>query len=203
MLEEAFRSDDNYKKSVNRPLEGVPIALKDNIDIVLNNGGVPVTAGTSVLLNHKPNFEGTLWHWRLKNQGAIYSGKTIMAELGLGTATKNNFFGTPRSPYNTDLTSGGSSGGSGGSVGSGIVPVALGTDTTGGIRIPAACNGTVGYRPTINRWPADFGLKLSPTLDSIGPLTASVRDASLLDEIVTGERMLSFFDISSVRIGLP
>lgn len=110
-----------------------------------------------------------------------------MAELGLGTATKNQFFGTPRSAYDTERTAGGSSGGSGGAVGSGIVSVALGTDTTGGIRIPAACNGVVGFRPTVNRWPADFGVKLSPTLDSIGSLTESVRDSILLDDIVTGE----------------
>lgn len=95
-----------------------------------------------------------------------------MAELGLGTVTRNEFFGgTPRSVYDITRTAGGSSGGSGGAVGSGIVTVALGTDTTGGIRIPAACNGVVGYRPTINRWPIDFGLRLSPTFDSIGPLT--------------------------------
>ena len=114
-----------------------------------------------------------------------------MAELGLGTTTGDNaFYGSPRSPWDTSRTSGGSSGGSGGSVGSGITPVALGTDTTGGIRIPASCNGVVGYRPTVNRWPADYGLKLTATFDSIGPITNSVRDASLLDEIVTGEKSL-------------
>lgn len=111
-----------------------------------------------------------------------------MAELGLSTVTKNHMFGTPKNPRNTELTTGGSSGGSAGAVASGILPVALATDTAGGIRVPAACCGVVGYRPTLSRWhSADFGLKLSPTMDSIGPIAHSVRDVSLLDEIVTGE----------------
>ena len=163
--------------------------MKDNIDVLIEGGNVPVTCGTIALLSHKPTSEGTLWSWRLKNNGVICAGRTTMAELGLSTAIKNeSYSGSPRSAYNTELTSGGSSGGSGGAVGSGILPVALGTDTTGGIRIPAACNGVVGYRPTVNRWPSDFGLRISPSLDSIGPITHSVRDAIFMDSIVTEEK---------------
>ena len=132
-----------------------------------------------------------------------------MAELGLGTAVKNHFFGTPRSAYDTERTSGGSSGGSGGAVGSGIVSVALATDTTGGIRIPAACNGVVGYRPSVNRWPADFGLKLSSTMDSIGPIVNTVKDVMLLDELITEELPFKIeipftrAILKGIRIGVP
>lgn len=183
MLEEAFRADDMYKRGHNRPLEGIPIAVKDNIDVVSKE--TPFTAGTVGLLGHKSRHEGMLWRERLRHNGAICAGRTVMAELGMGTATKNYFFGAAASCWDPYRTAGGSSGGSGGAVGSGIVPVALGTDTAGGTRIPAACNGIVGYRPTVNRWPADFGMRLSYTMDSVGPLTFSVRDVIYLDQVVT------------------
>ncbi len=181
--------------------------MKDNIDVKSPKGD-PVSAGTSALLGHTPRFESSLWRDILRHNGAICAGRTTMAELGLGTASYNQYFGTPRNCWDPARTAGGSSGGSGGAVGSGTVPVALATDTTGGIRIPAACNGVVGYRPTVNRWPSDFGLKLSPTMDSIGPISLSVRDASLLDHIVTEQKPhdtqhLSKGDIKSIRIGVP
>lgn len=186
---------------MNRPLEGVPIAVKDNIDVV---GDGPTTGGTSGLLGHIPRFEGTLWSWKMRQFGAICAGKTNMSELGLGTTTKNQFYGPAKSCFDLERTAGGSSGGSGGAVGSGIVPVSLASDTTGGIRIPAACNASVGFRPTINRWPCDFGLKLAPTFDSIGAITVSVTDAKLLDSLVTEEKPLSFEGSrSSIRIGIP
>lgn len=153
MLEDAFKADDLYKRCHNRPLEGVPVAVKDNIDVLSGSGSMPVTGGTSALLSHQPAHEGALWQRKMRHNGAIFAGRTTMAELGLGTATKNQFFGTPRNPHDTERTTGGSSGGSGGCVGSGIVPFSLATDTIGGIRIPASCNGIVGYRPTVNRWP--------------------------------------------------
>ena len=170
MLDEAFKADDNYHKGVNRRLEGLPIAVKDNID-VLYLKGAPMTAGTSSLVSHTSKFEGSLWQHKMRHNGVIMAGRTTMPELSLGTVTKNSFYGSPKSAFDKTRTSGGSSGGSGGAVGAGVVPVALGTDNSGGIRIPAACNGVVGYRPTINRWPSDFGMKISPTFDSIGPIT--------------------------------
>jgi|LauGreDrversion4_2_1035121.scaffolds.fasta_scaffold308621_2 Asp-tRNA(Asn)/Glu-tRNA(Gln) amidotransferase A subunit family amidase len=207
MLEDAFKADDMYKKGHNRPLEGLPIAVKDNIDI-LSEKGAPVTAGTSALLGHQSRIEGGLWKDRLKLNGAICAGRTTMSELGMGTATKNYFFGSTRSCWDTARTAGGSSGGSGGAVGSGLVSVALATDTAGGIRIPAACNGVVGFRPTVNRWPQDFGLKLSNTMDSIGPIACSVRDVIFLDSLVTEEKPISTHnidgdDIKAIRIGVP
>jgi mandelamide amidase len=90
-------------------------------------------------------------------------------------------------------------------VASGILPFALGTDTTGGIRIPAACCGIVGFRPTINRWPSDFGMKLTFSFDSVGPLCNSVRDASFLDEIVSGQKQADTKSLKAkdFRIGIP
>lgn len=83
---------------------------------------------------------------------------------------------------------GGSSGGTGGAVGTGSVPIGLGTDTGGSIRIPSSCNGVVGYKPTIGRWPADYGLKMSHFRDTIGPLGVCMDDIAYLDEIVTDQR---------------
>ena len=98
---------------------------------------------------------------------------------------------------------GGSSGGTGGCVGSGAVPIGIGTDTAGSLRIPAACNGVIGYRPSINRWPADWGLKSSDLRNSIGPLACFIEDVVLLDETVTGEIPVKIPSPSNIRIGIP
>lgn len=117
----------------------------------------------------------------------INAGKTNMHELSFGTMSKNGIYGAARSALDYNRSAGGSSGGSGGAVGLGTLPIALGTDTGGSIRIPAASNGIYGYRPTIDRWPArDFGMKLSHVRDSIGPLALSIRDIVLLDGLVAG-----------------
>lgn len=89
-------------------------------------------------------------------------------------------------PFDISRIAGGSSGGTGGAVGSGAFPVGLGTDTGGSIRIPAAWNGLVGYRPTINRWPVNYGMKTSHIRDSLGPLAFTVEDIAFLDHLVTG-----------------
>ena len=201
MLEEAYRADDMYKNGTYRPFEGVPVGVKDNVDVV---GDGPTTACTAAFMDNKPKFEGALWKEKFRLNGAISAGKLTMCELAFGTVSNSKTFGTARSAWDTERTAGGSSGGSGGAVGAGIVPIALGTDTGGSIRIPAACNGIVGYRPTVNRWPSDYGVMISPTLDSIGPLALSVRDVCLLDSIVTGEKEIeTHLKPSDVRIGVP
>lgn len=110
-----------------------------------------------------------------------------MHELSFGTMSKNIIYGAARSALDFNRSAGGSSGGSGGAVGLGTVPIALGTDTGGSLRIPASSNGIYGYRPTIDRWPADYGMKMSHVRDSIGPLALSVRDIVLMDNLVTGQ----------------
>ena len=102
--------------------------------------------------------------------GCINIGKTNMNEFALGTTTFNQFYGTAKNPFDESRIAGGSSGGTGGAVGSGAVPFGLGTDHSGSIRIPSGYNGIVGYKPTVNRWPCDFGLKASHIKDVCGPM---------------------------------
>lgn len=159
------------------------MGLKGNIDAV----GSPTSGGTPALKNHYPKFNSTLWE-RLSAYGMINGGKTNLHELSFGTTSDNGLYGSAKSAMDATRSAGGSSGGSGGVVGTGTLPFALGTDTGGSIRIPATCNGVVGYKPTINRWPADYGLKMSHWRDTIGCLAVSVEDACFVDEIVHNEQ---------------
>mmetsp|Transcript_46100 Transcript_46100/g.33893 ORF Transcript_46100/g.33893 Transcript_46100/m.33893 type:complete len:147 (-) Transcript_46100:49-489(-) len=133
----------------------------------------------------------------------VLAGKTNMHEFAFGTTTKNGYYGAAGSAFDAKRTAGGSSGGSGGVVGTGTVPVALGTDTGGSIRIPSASNGVVGYKPTINRWPADYGIKMSHHRDTVGPIGVSVEDIAFLDEIITNQRHRSMPEPKDIRIGIP
>jgi Asp-tRNA(Asn)/Glu-tRNA(Gln) amidotransferase A subunit family amidase len=121
----------------------------------------------------------------LKEYGMINAGKANMHEFAFGTTSKNKHYGPAKSAFDKERTAGGSSGGSGGCVGTGTVPIALGTDTGGSIRIPATSNGVIGYKPTINRWPCDYGIKMSHFRDTVGPLGVSMDDIVLLDYIVS------------------
>ncbi len=183
MLDDAVHAKERYATQSDRALEGVPIGIKDNIDVE----GYPTTGGCPAFLGLPPSkVSCTLWS-HLEKVGMINAGKTNLHELSFGTMSKNGIYGAARSALDYKRSAGGSSGGSGGAVGLGTLPIALGTDTGGSIRIPAASNGIYGYRPTIDRWPAgDFGMKLSHVRDSIGPLALSIRDIVLLDGLVTG-----------------
>ena len=135
--------------------------------------------------------------------GAISAGKNNMHELALGTTTKNEFYGYAKSALDKSRVAGGSSGGTAGCVATGAVPIGIGTDTAGSLRIPAACNGIIGYRSTINRWPSsDWGIKSSDIRNAIGPLANCMADVELLDEIVTGEKPFKDLKVSDIRIGV-
>lgn len=108
-----------------------------------------------------------------------------MDELALGVTTINEFTGNSLNFFNKNYSCGGSSGGSAGAVAADIVPIALGTDTTGSIRIPSAFCGVFGYKPTIGRWNCNFGIKLTDLRDSIGPICRSAEDIAYLDRVVT------------------
>lgn len=123
----------------------------------------------------------------LYRQGAICAGKTNVDEFAFGTSIHGRTWGTAKSAIDITRIAGGSGGGSAGTVGLNVVPCSLGTDTGGGLRIAAACNGVLGYRPTINRWPSDFALKISEVRDSMGPFATCMDDIVLLDEVVTGK----------------
>jgi Asp-tRNA(Asn)/Glu-tRNA(Gln) amidotransferase A subunit family amidase len=140
---------------------------------------------------------------RLRDAGAINAGMTNMHELGLGTFSKNGQFGVVYNPYDKSRTAGGSSSGAAGCVATGISPIGLGTDTVASNRVPASSCGVVGYKPTINRWPADYGIKCSHILDSWGPIALNMDDIVIIDEIVTGERHRVIPNPADITIGLP
>ena len=182
-----------------RPLHGMPIAIKDNIDVA----GLPTTAGSPALAGHVPRHNAAAVE-RLVAAGAIVIGKTNLHEFALGVTTNNAAFGPARNPYAPDRIAGGSSGGSAVAVAAGLVPAALGTDTGGSIRIPAALCGVVGFRPTMGRWPSDGVVPISITRDTVGPIARSVADCALLDAVVCKKPlMLPAARLDGLRLGVP
>lgn len=184
------------------PLGGVPIAVKDNIQVV----GFANTAGTPALSKFFPTRNARVIEPLLK-AGAIVIGKTNMHELAFGTSGYNTAFHSPgvvgvRNAFDHSCIAGGSSSGSGSAVGALLIPAALGTDTGGSIRQPGAVNGCVGFRPTVGRYPVDGITPISPTRDTPGPITRSVEDVVLLDSIITGALPAEAPAAESIRLGV-
>lgn len=164
------------------PLAGVPLAVKDNLD----TRDFPTTGGTPALAGSRPGRDQHAVE-RLRAAGAAVIGKTNLHELALGITSNNAAFGPVRNPHDPSRSAGGSSGGSAVAVATGVVAIALGTDTGGSVRIPAAHCGVVGFRPTVGRWGSDRCVPISHTRDTAGILATCVADAALVDELVTGE----------------
>jgi aspartyl-tRNA(Asn)/glutamyl-tRNA(Gln) amidotransferase subunit A len=163
------------------PLAGVPLAIKDNIC----TRGVPTTASSKILQNFVPPYSATVVE-RLESAGAVVIGKTNCDEFAMGSSNENSAFGPVRNPWSLERTPGGSSGGSAAAVAARIVPAALGSDTGGSIRQPAALCGIVGLKPTYGRV-SRFGLlAFGSSLDQIGPLTTTVGDAAILLAVLAG-----------------
>jgi aspartyl-tRNA(Asn)/glutamyl-tRNA(Gln) amidotransferase subunit A len=179
-LASAAQSDARLAKGETRPLEGLPLAIKD----LFCTEGVRTTAGSRILDNFVPSYESTVTR-NLWNAGAILLGKTNLDEFAMGSSNETSYFGPAINPWrargkNDDLVPGGSSGGSAVAVSGHLALAATGTDTGGSIRQPAAVTGIVGLKPTygrVSRWGI---VAFASSLDQAGPMTRSVRDAAIL-----------------------
>ncbi len=181
-LDEAARLDAEQRGGhVRGPLHGVPLAYKDLFDIP----GFPNSCGTAAPDYWRAREECTVSR-RLADAGAVTLGKLRMTELAMGTFGVNVVQGTPRNPWSLDRIPGGSSSGCAVAVAAGLVAGALGTDTGGSIRIPAACCGVVGLKPTFGRVSRAGVMPLSASLDHVGPMARTVADVALLLSVIAG-----------------
>jgi aspartyl-tRNA(Asn)/glutamyl-tRNA(Gln) amidotransferase subunit A len=190
----------------------VPIALKD----LIGTKGIRTTAGSRFLENYVPVYDSTVAA-RCKAAGLPVLGKTNMDEFAMGSSTENSAYGPTRNPWDPTRVPGGSSGGSAAAVAAGLAPWALGSDTGGSIKQPAALTGTVGLRPTYGTVSRYGIVAFASSLDQVGPITKTVRDCALLYRIVAGRdpadtttvdlpepvRIPEADDLRGLRVGIP
>lgn len=181
-LEEASRIDRNRARGEPvGPLAGLPIAVKDNIDVA----GTPATAGSLILADRIPEKDSEAVR-RAREAGAVVVGKTSLHEFAYGVTTNNPHYGPGRNPWDPARIPGGSSGGSGAALGADACLLALGTDTGGSVRIPAALNGVTALRPTFGAVSVRGTLPVSASLDTVGPMARSARDVAALFSVISG-----------------
>ena len=181
-LADAEAADTELAAGIDRgPLHGIPIALKD----VFCTKGIRTTCGSLLFKDHVPDYDCAVAE-RLAAAGSVLLGKTHMHELAYGVTSNNPHFGAVRNPWDTDRVPGGSSGGSGAAVAAGMTFMAMGSDTGGSIRVPGAFCNTVGLKPSYGRVSRYGVMPLDFSLDHMGPLTRTVRDAALVLQALAG-----------------
>src|ERR1041384_849605 len=163
------------------PLHGIPIGLKDLID----TAGIKTTCGSALFADRVPTEDAYIVQ-RLKHAGAVLIGQQNLQEFAYGGTSTSSYFGPVRNPWDTDRIAGGSSGGSAAAVATGMCFAAIGTDTGGSVREPAAFCGIVGLKPTYGRVSVRGVFPLSASLDHVGPLCRDVRDTALMLQAIAG-----------------
>ncbi len=213
MADEVQNKLDLGKTQNRKSILGIPLAIKDNMCIK----GIPTTCSSKILHNFVPPYESTVTS-KLMEQGYILIGKTNMDEFAMGSSTENSGFQVTKNPWDLERIPGGSSGGSAAAVAADECIAALGSDTGGSIRQPAALCGVVGLKPTYGRI-SRYGLvAFASSLDQIGPITKNVRDSAILMNILSGHDPLDSTsapvtvpdftaipgkDINGMKIGIP
>ena len=214
-LDQARRADESLRANDETlsPLSGIPIALKDNF----LTQGLRTTCASRILGDFVPPFDATTVQ-KLRAAGAVIIGKTNLDEFAMGSSAENSAFFSTRNPWNLERIPGGSSGGSAAAVAADLCIGALGTDTGGSIRQPAACCGIVGLKPTYGRVSRYGIIAFASSMDQVGPITKDVRDSALLLEAIAGhdpadstsvDRAVPRYsealtgEIKELRVGIP
>ncbi len=177
------------------PLAGVPLALKD----IVVQAGIPATAGSKILEGWIPPYDATVTR-KLLEAGVVILGKTNLDEFAMGSSTENSAYGPSRNPWDLTKIPGGSGGGSAAALAAFEAPLAIGTDTGGSIRQPAAVTGTVGAKPTYGGVSRYGVIALASSLDQVGPCARTVTDTALLHEVIAGHDPL---DSTSIPQPVP